>query len=176
MDYIFGQQDRPGNIDYLWVWYSVNDKGELKTTRADSEVARPKMSTIAIPDEIKASGKYYLVQKTQLNDNDAAGRSYTNFTKKFGLLEKLRHFNAVTYRQLLHLAKDYQAKGPLYNYLSETFYLPPASVSLIVQNTIQAAQIVQGTCKAGRMRFDLDAEKLMATQKAEEVQVDCDNP
>jgi hypothetical protein len=176
MDYIFGQQDRPGNIDYLWTWYSVNDKGEAKSIRVDSEVARPAMGSIAVPDEIKSNGKYYLIQKTQINDNDAAGRAYTNFTKKFGLLERLRHMNAVTYRQLIRLAKDYQAKGPLYNYLNDTFYMLPAYTNLIVQNSIQAGQIVQSACKAGTMRFDLDAEMYLTTQKVEDVHVDCENP
>ena len=176
MDYIFGQQDRPGNIDYLWIWYWVNDKGEVKSTRVDSEVARPAMGSIAVPADIKSNGKYYLIQKTQINDNDAAGRTYANFTKRFGLLQKLRHMNAITYRQLIRLAKDYQAKGPLYNYLNNTFYMPPAYTNLIVQNSIQAAQIVQSACKAGTMRFDLNAEMYLATQRAEEVHVDCENP
>jgi hypothetical protein len=176
MDYIFGQQDRPGNIDYLWTWYAADDKGAVKSTRADAEVARASMGSIAVPDEIKSSGKYYLIQKTQINDNDAAGREYANFTKRFGLLEKIRHLNAVTYRQLIRLAKDYQAKGPLYNYLSNTFYMPPAYTNLIVQNSIQAAQIFQSACKAGTMRFDLNAEMYLATQKTEEVHVDCENP
>jgi hypothetical protein len=176
MDYIFGQQDRPGNIDYLWIWYSVDDKGELKSTRADSEVARAGMGSIAVPDEVKSRAKYYLIQKTQINDNDAAGRAYANFTKRFELLEKLRHMNAVTYRQLVRLAKDYQAKGPLYRYLNDTFYMPPAYTNSIIQNSIQAAQIVQSACKAGTLRFDLNAETYLATQKVEEVHVNCDNP
>jgi len=37
---------------------------------------------------------FLLIQKNRLNDNDAAGRKYTNFTKKAGLLEKIRHVNA----------------------------------------------------------------------------------
>jgi hypothetical protein len=176
IDYIFGQQDRPGNIDYLWIWYSVDDKGGLRTTRADSEVGRQEMGSIAVPDEVKGRGKYDLIQKTQINDNDAAGRAYANFTKKFGLLEKLRHMNSVTYRQLIRLAKDYQAKGPFYNYLKDTFYMPPAYTNSIVQNSIHAAQIVQSTCKAGTMRFDMNAETYLATQKVEDVHVDCDNP
>ena len=176
MDYIFGQQDRPGNIDYLWMWYSRNDKGEFKSTRVDSEVARPAMGSIVVPDEIKSSGKYYLIQKTQINDNDAAGRAYANFTKRFGLLEKIRHMNAVTYRQLIRLAKDYQVKGPLYNYLINTFYMSSSYTDLVAHNSIQAAQIVQAACKAGTMKFDLNAEGYLAAQKVDEVHVDCENP
>jgi hypothetical protein len=176
LDYIFGQQDRPGNIDYLWTWYSVDGKGEVKSTRADSEVARPGMGSIAVPDDIKNSGKYYLIQKTQINDNDAAGRQYANFTKKFGLLEKMRHFNVVTYRQLIRLAKDYRAKGPLYSYLNDTFYMPPAYTNVIVQNTVQAARILESACKARTMRFDLNAERYLMTQEAEDVRADCESP
>ena len=176
LDYIFGQQDRPGNIDYLWVWCSVSDKGEVASTRVDSEVGRSAMGSIAKPDEMKTSAKAFLIQKTQINDNDAGGRKYANFTKRFGLLEKLRHMNAVTYRQLVRLAKDYQAKGPLYSYLNNTFYMPQEYTNIIVQNTIQAAQIVESTCKAGNMRFDLDAEAYLATGKVEEAKVDCANP
>ena len=175
-DYIFGQQDRPGNIDYLWVWYSVSDKGEVASTRVDSEVGRSAMGSIAKPDEMKTSAKAFLIQKTQINDNDAGGRKYANFTNKFGLLEKLRHMNAGTYRQLNRLAKDYQAKGPLYNYLNNTFYMPQEYTNIIVQNTVHAAQIVESTCKAGNMRFDLDAEAYLATGKVEEAKVDCANP
>src|SRR5260370_29088246 len=114
----------------------MNDKGEMKTTRANSEVTRPGMESIAVPDEVKSRGKYYLIQKTQINDNDAAGRAYANFTKRFELLEKVRHMNLVTYGQLIRLAKDYQAKGSLYNYLNDTFYMPPAYTNLIIQTSI----------------------------------------
>jgi hypothetical protein len=91
-------------------------------------------------------------------------------------LGKLRHMNAATYRQLIRLARDYQARGPLYDYLNNTFYMPPAYTNLIVQNSIQAAESVQSACKAGTLRFDLDAEMYVATQKTEEVHVDCENP
>jgi hypothetical protein len=47
---------------------------------------------------------------------------------------------------------------------------------MIAQNTIQAAQILKGICKSGAMKFDLDAEAYLVTQKAEERQVDCENP
>jgi hypothetical protein len=176
IDHIFSQQDRPGNIDYLWVWYYVNDKGELKTKRDDAEVSRIKMASIQLPEEVKKNARYVLIQKTQLNDNDAGGRRYTNFTKKFGLLEKIRHLNAVTYRQLNRLANDFQAKGDFYNYLRNTFYLSTAYTDTIVQNTIQAAQILKATCKSGALKFDLDSEAYLLTKKVDELQVDCENP
>ena len=176
LDYIFSQQDRPGNIDYVWEWYYVDNQGQVKSIRVDSEVGRNAMGSIPVSDEAKGSSKAVLVQKTQINDNDAGGRRYANFTKKFSLLEKIHHLNPVTYRQLLHLANDFKAKGPLYNYLHETFYLSGGNTDLIAQNTIQTAQILENTCKAGTMKFDLDPEAYLLTQKANEREVDCMSP
>jgi hypothetical protein len=176
LDYIFSQQDRPGNIDYLWVWYYVDKQGALESERSNSEVGRPAMASIQIPDDIKGSTKLILIQKTQINDNDAGGRRYTNFTRKFGLLEKIHHLSPVTYRQLIHLANDFTAKGPSYRYLHDTFYLNSGYVDLITQNTMQAAQILQGTCKAGTMKFDLNPETYLMTGKVENAKVNCTNP
>jgi hypothetical protein len=134
------------------------------------------MASIAVPEDIKKSSRFVLIQKTQLNDNDAGGRKYTNFTKKVGLLEKIRHVNGTTYRQLIRLANDFQAKGELYNYLRDTFYLSSTYTDMIAQNAIQAAQILKATCKSGAMKFDLDAEGYMLTQKVVELQLDCEKP
>jgi len=176
LDHIFSQQDRPGNIDYVWDWYYVDGHGHLKSSRSDSKTSRVGMSSIEVPDKIKENTQRYLIQKTHLDDNDAGGRRYTNFTQKFGLLTKVRHLNAVTYRQLIHLAKDFASKGAFYKYVQDTFYISEANVNLISQNAIQAAQILQSTCKAGTMKFDLNPEEYLVKQKVEQVQVDCDNP
>jgi hypothetical protein len=92
------------------------------------------------------------------------------------LLAKLRHLNPVTYRQLLRLGKDFEAKGPFYSYLHDTFYISDANVELIRQNAIQAAQILQSSCKAGMMKFDLTPEAYLVKQHIEQAQVDCENP
>ena len=175
LDYIFSQQDRPGNIDYVWEWYYVDNQGKLKSIPVGSDLERNAMGSIQVPNEAKGS-KALLIQKTQLNDNDAGGRRYANFTKKFSLLEKIRHLNPVTYRQLIHLATDFKAKGPLYNYLHDTFYLSNAYTGLIAQNAIQAAQILQNTCNAGTMKFDLNPEAYLLTHKAQSERLDCANP
>jgi hypothetical protein len=176
LDYIFGQQDRPGNIDHLWEWYYVDKQGRVNSIRVDSDVERNRMLSIHAPDEAKGSSRVLLIQKTQINDNDAGGRKYANFTKRFSLLEKIRHLNPVTYRQLIHLAKDFKARGPLYSYLQETFYLGDGYADLIAQNTVEAAQILQNTCKTGSMRFDLNPEAYLVTQKADDARLDCANP
>jgi hypothetical protein len=176
LDHMFSQQDRPGNIDFTWDWYYVDKAGELKSVRVDSKVSRSGMNSIQPTDEVRQSGRRYLIQKTQLNDNDAGGRRYANFTQKFGLLAKLRHLNPVTYRQTVRLAKDFEARGPFYRYLNDTFYISDANVELIRQNVIQAAQILQSTCKAGTMRFDLTPEAYLVKQHIEQAQVDCETP
>jgi hypothetical protein len=176
LDHIFNQQDRPGNIDYVWVWYYVDDGNNLRSARVESEVSRVGMGFIQTSDEEKGSARKFLLQKTQLNDNDAGGRRYTNFTQKFGLLARIRHLNDVTYRQVVRLAKDFEAKGPLYKYVRDTFYISDGNADLITQNAIQAAQILESTCKAGTMNFDLDTEGYLATQRIKKSQVDCDNP
>jgi len=176
LDYIFNQQDRPGNVNYLWVWYYVDENSQLKTEKSDSEVARPGMDNIQLPDDIRSTSRRFLLQKSQMNDNDAGGRRYTNFTKRFGLLEKQRHMSAMTYRQLLRLARDFQAKGPLYGYLRDTFNLSGAYVDGIAQNTFQASEILKTTCKSGGMKFDLDPDTYIATGKVQESRLDCENP
>jgi hypothetical protein len=76
----------------------------------------------------------------------------------------------------VRLANDFETKGPLYKYVRDTFYISDANANLITQNAVQAAQILQGTCKAGKIDFDLDAERYVATQQVEAVKVDCVNP
>lgn len=176
MDHIFNQQDRPGNIDYIWLWYYVDGEGQLRSLRAESTVSRRGMNSIQVPDEVERSATRYLIQKTELNDNDAGGRRYVNFTQKFDLLEKIHHLNPVTYRQLVHLAQDFESKGPLYSYLRNTFYISDANANLITQNAVQAARILQGACKAGTMKFDLNPERYLETQTVEVTKVDCENP
>jgi hypothetical protein len=176
LDYIFNQQDRPGNIDYVWRYYYVDGQGNLQSVTSESEAPRSALQSVAVPDEARSHLPYYLIQKTQLNDNDAGGRRYTNFTRKFGLLERLRHVNATAYRQLIRLARDFRIKGPLYRYLHDTFNLADSYTDAIAQNTIQAAALLNATCKARGMRFDLDPEAYLRTAKSQEAAVDCDNP
>ncbi len=174
LDYIFNQQDRPGNIDYTWVWYYSDPGGQFRSVRADSEASRLAMSSVETPAEVKDSPRSFLIQKTQINDNDAGGRKYTSFTKQFGLLEKLHHFNATTYRQLLRLADDFQVNGPLYGYLRDTFDLHGAYTVAIVQNVIQAALILKRTCASGGLKFDLAPDTYLAAAQVPSPSVDCE--
>jgi len=109
LDYIFSQQDRIGNIDFVPYWHWVED-GKVRMAKADDG------------DRPAAAHDAKLIRRTWLNDNDAGGKvKYANFTKKTGMLEKIRHYNPETYRRLIALDKDLKAKGKLYAYLRDTF-------------------------------------------------------
>lgn len=178
LDYLFNQQDRVGNIDFEWYWiYAEN--GELKAKKEKREeykdIARNKMKSITAPEEL-ASFNPVLVQKSVINDNDAGGRpQYVNYTKRTKMLEGIRHYDAGTYRRLINLNKDFQAKGELYGHLTQAFYLSDEQAAKIVSNTAEAAKILQDTCRAGKLRFDLEFNAILAGKAAESA-VDCLNP
>ncbi len=155
MDYVMGQQDRIGNIDYLWVWYTTDSNGVLQSLPDSSKLTRSKMDQIPKPDAIKDQNAL-LVQRTWIGDNDAGGRpQYTNFTKRTKMLENLRHMSPRTYRRLLALVNDFKSQGEMYQHLSTDFFLDDAQMKMIVLNAEQAAAILQNSCKAGQIRFDL---------------------
>jgi hypothetical protein len=166
LDYIFSQQDRIGNIDYLNYWYWVED-GKVKRSPASSG---------NVPGELAGHHPIKL-RRSQLNDNDAGGRvPYANFTKKTRMLEKIRHYSPDTYRRLMRLDQDFAAQGELYRYVRSTFGLSDAQFRQVVDNTRLAANILRGTCRVGKLRFDLDPETFIATGKSMEHSLDCDKP
>jgi hypothetical protein len=166
LDYIFSQQDRIGNIDYLSFWY-WSENAELR--RMPAQGAHP-------PDEI-ARFSPKLIKRTELGDNDAGVRtSYVNYTKRTGMLERIRHYAAGTYRRLLALDRDFAARGPLHEHVRTTFGLTDREFAQIVSNTRGAAAIMRESCGKGILRFDLEPETLLRDGKVAESRVDCDNP
>jgi len=166
LDFIFGQQDRIGNIDYLAYWY-WREGGELR--RAPATGRHP-------PDEI-ARHSPKLIRRTELGDNDAGVRTtYLNYTQRTGMLERIRHYAAVTYRRLIALDRDFAERGPLHDYVRSTFGLSDAEFSRVIGNTRGAAAILRETCRAGRLRFDLEAESLLLEGKVIAARLDCDTP
>jgi hypothetical protein len=166
LDYIFSQQDRIGNVDYVPYWYWKQD-GKLERMRAQTREA---------PADIADRDPAY-IRRTELGDNDAGLRlTYTNYTKRTGMLESLRHYRAETYRRLIALERDFAAKGPLYEYVSTTFGLSDREFAQVVENTAQAAAILRASCKAGRLRFDVEPEEFLLTGKVVERRLDCEEP
>jgi hypothetical protein len=127
------------------------------------------------PDEIaKFSPK--LLKRTELADNDAGVRTtYINYTKRTGMLERIRHYSAGTYRRLMALDADLAARGLLHEHIRTTFGLSDAEFAQIVANARSAAGILRESCRAGRLRFDLEPEALLRDGNVAEAKVDCDN-
>jgi len=177
LDFIFSQQDRVGNIDYDWYWvYSEGGSVKAQKEKRDEykNLARKKMKPIAPPAELAAFNPV-LVQKSVISDNDAGGRNqYVNYTKRTKMLEKIRHFDAGTYQRLIALKNDYAAQGPLYQHLVGTFYLDAKQIAQVVANTKEAAGILQATCRAGSLRFDLNFDQIVNGDLTE-AKVDCGN-
>jgi len=164
LDYIFSQQDRVGNIDYLSYWYWVDD----------GTIRRMPASGTHLPEEL-AGHHAVRILRTQLNDNDAGGKiPYANFTKNTGMLEKIRHYNADTYRLLQQLAADFASRGELHDYVRDSFGLSNSQFEQVLKNTRLAAGILRDSCHAGKLRFDLDPAAFLLTGKVEEQQPDCD--
>ena len=101
---------------------------------------------------------------------------YANYTKKTGMLEKIRHYSADTYRRLLRLAADFESGGKLHDYVRDSFGLSRAQFEQVVNNTRLAAGILHDSCRADKLRFDLDPAALLLTGKVEQQQIDCDRP
>jgi hypothetical protein len=99
------------------------------------------------------------MQKTVLEDNDAAGRIYyQNFFRELDVLSSLRHGNYRTYKNLILLAKDFKNKAKIFTAVQRTSGLKTEQLNQFVNNTIEAASILQDSCRQGRLSFDLDYE------------------
>lgn len=161
LDYIFGQQDRIGNIDFVTYWHRADD-GAVQLSEGTAPTAGAQDVTPV------------RVRRTWLNDNDAGGkRQYINYTKRTGMLEKIRHYNPKTYQRLMELDRDFQARGKLYDYLRNTFGLTSAQVSRIVTATGEAATILRDACSAGKLLFDLNPERFLLEGTAEPQAREC---
>jgi hypothetical protein len=166
LDFIFSQQDRIGNIDFVLDWYWV-----------EGDRLRSRPATDRTPPADIAGYKPIPIKRTELGDNDAGVRTtYANYTKRTGMLEKLRHYRADVYRQLMRLDRDFETKGPLHEYVRTTFGLSDREFAQVVANTAAAATILRDSCKAGRLRFDLEPAEFLLTGAVRPQEVDCDAP
>jgi len=165
LDFIFSQQDRIGNIDYLPYWYWI-DGGQVHRRPASGKTP---------PEDLVAKTPVYL-KRTELGDNDAGVRlTYANFTKRTGMLEKLRHYRADAYRQLMRLDRDFREQGTLHGYVRSTFGLSDREFAQVVSNTVQAAEFLRGSCKAGKLRFDVDPVQFLLNGDVPPEEVDCES-
>ena len=166
LDYILGQQDRIGNIDYTWRWYWIED-GKLQSRAAHNK---------DVPTDIAEFGPLRLRQSA-INDNDAGVRAgYADFAAKTHMLEGLRHYSPRLYRQLGRLAADFEAKGPAWTWLTASAGLSDKEATTIARRTGEAFALLQADCSSGALKLDLEPAQMLTTSKidAEEADVSCD--
>ena len=151
LDYLLGQQDRIGNIDYTWRWYWLED-GKLESDSAHGHDVPAKLAPFN-PVRLRRSA---------INDNDAGvRRGYANFAKKAGMLEGLRHYHAGTYYKLGKLAGDLAAKGPAWNWLTGQAGLSTREAEAISARASEAFKLLKTDCDSGKLNLDLDPATML---------------
>jgi hypothetical protein len=153
LDYVLGQQDRIGNIDYLWRWYWIED-GKLESKKAHGKT---------VPEDLAAFGPVRLRQSA-INDNDAGvRRGYADFAERTHMLEELRHYSPRLYRRLGLLAADLAAQGPVYRWLTENAGLSRKEADTITARAVRAFDLLKTDCERGALKLDLEpAHALLA--------------
>jgi hypothetical protein len=151
LDFILGQQDRIGNIDYNWRWYWVED-GKLESKAAHGK---------QVPAELAAFNPLRLRQSA-INDNDAGVRAgYADFAAKTHMLEGLRHYNAGLYQRLGRLAAEFEAEGPAYAWLTQSAGLSDKEAATIAGRVQQAFALLQADCQSGALKLDLEPGEIL---------------
>jgi len=152
LDYILGQQDRIGNIDYNWRWYWV-ENGVLRTSDARGKE----------PPEAIAAFSPVRLRQSAINDNDAGVRGgYADFAASTHMLEGLRHYNPGLYRRLGRLAADVTSGGSMYRWLTESAGLGKKEADTIARRAGEAFSLLQADCQGGRLKLDLERDRLLA--------------
>lgn len=171
LDYIFSQQDRVGNIDYVWEWYWLQD-GHIKVRKEKSKLPRASMQKIVVPEDLKALNPI-LLQRTQLNDNDASSTvPAANFSKASKAVENLRHLSGPQYKKLLNLSRDFKSGGSISTQLKGVS-MAPGLFNMIAKNITLVADILEKNCRAGLLHFDLSPAQFLRGEVIEQ-QVSCD--
>jgi len=163
LDFILGQQDRVGNVDFEERWYWV------KAGKVESRSAAGKK----VPADL-AAAQPRRIKRTWLNDNDAGVRpSYSDFAEQTHMLDGIAHFSATTYHRLIRLDRDLQQRGEIHRHLSGSYGLGSREVDLIARRTKEAAGILQRACKESLIRFDLEPGEFLLNGKASERPAGC---
>ena len=156
LDYLLGQQDRIGNIDYTWRWYWL-EEGKLKSDPAHGH---------DVPDKLAPFNPVRL-RRSAINDNDAGvRRGYANFAKNAGMLEGLRHYHAGTYYKLGALARDLAAKGAAWEWLTQPAGLSTKEAEAISARASEAFALLKSDCESGKLQLDLNPAAMLGALPA----------
>jgi len=165
LDYLLGQQDRIGNIDYQWRWFWVNG------THVES---RPSHSS-QTPEDL-ATLEPVRLRATWLNDNDAGVRTgYANFARLTRMLDGLRHFDPALYMRIKQLAEDFRNQGPVYQAIGTNYRIRSKELAGIARRLTEIEAVLTDACRAGALRWDLDATTIIRGSASTPVDVSCDS-
>jgi len=156
LDYVLGQQDRIGNIDFSWRWYWL-DEGRLESSAAHGTTP---------PDSMKPFQPVRL-RRSAINDNDAGvRRGYANFAKKSGMLDGLRHYPPGLYQKLGRLVADLAADGPARTWLVESAGLSSKEAAAIATRATEAFSKLKSDCESGALKLDIDLHAALGGNQA----------
>ena len=115
------------------------------------------------------------LRATWLNDNDAGVRtSYANFSRLTGMLDGLRRFDPMLYTRIRLLSKDFAAQGPVYQAIRDNYRIRSKELEKIATRLAEIDTKLSAACKAGELRWDLDATAIISAAKADTAAVTCD--
>ncbi|MFO0663063.1 MAG: hypothetical protein U0174_03880 [Polyangiaceae bacterium] len=145
IDFLMSQQDRFGNIHSMQYYYYSKD-GKIE------RVKKSKVDDGSTP--MPAGG--VLVTKMLLKDNDCGGPTKSNIVKTAKLLDQLRHMSPATYKNLRWLAQNFGSNTeiPLFMVTEATF--GQKDIDMLRANLAEASTILYNSCKAGKLKLDLD--------------------
>lgn len=157
IDTLLNQQDRIGNIHYKFFWYSINPAtSRIERTKSDTTWKNGKIVTPPEERQLLAGRKAALIKEMVLKDNDC-GVGKENMMRKISALEKVRHFSYYTYQMFLSFDRALQSQGAR-NYFKDELLFSENDFNSLRANSQKAREILQGRCRAGTLRFDLDLE------------------
>jgi hypothetical protein len=165
LDYLLGQQDRIGNIDYQWRWFWIDGD------RVDS---RPSHSSQ--PPEDLATLRPVRLKATWLNDNDAGVRSgYANFARLTTMLDGFRRFDPSLYQRIQQLAEDFREQGPVYQAIKTDYRIRSKELASIDQRLAEIETLLSDACRLGALRWDMDPVTIIGGAIEAPVDVSCDS-
>lgn len=162
LDTILGQQDRFGNIhaEEKYFYLKKNKKGEIELSSKDK--------LKEVPEELQ--GSVVKAKEMILKDNDC-GVAKSNLIKDGKLLNDVAHMSPKTYRYLLQLSQQYNT-AEFTQLLGQELLFTEKDIQKVGQNLKEAVAMLQGACRAGKLKLDLDLD-LYFSGAALPTQYDC---
>jgi hypothetical protein len=148
IDYLLSQNDRFGNIHYLYYYYYWDTLGNKKTLHSE----RAKKKNAEQMEELQA----VKVKRMLLKDNDC-GVSKSNIVKIRKILEKITHLDPETFYSLKRLEKivdNPYIKG----FFMEQLLFTEEDYTRFAENVHSAYSILHTKCLKGRLHLDLNVE------------------